>query len=38
LDGPKCIYPNTEKESWNIDTEQHYGIIKDGKFKTKYIP
>ncbi len=38
LDGPKCIYPNTEKESWNIDTEQHYGIIQDGKFKTKYIP
>lgn len=38
LEGVRCVYPNTKKESWNIDTEKHYGIIFDGKFETKLIP
>lgn len=35
---PECLFEDSKKESWNIDTERHYGIIIDGKFKVKTIP
>lgn len=35
---PDCIHMNTNKESWNLDTEKDYGIILDGRMTTKRIP
>jgi hypothetical protein len=35
---PECRHMNTEKESWNLDTERDYGIIINGRVTTKRIP
>lgn len=35
---PDCIGMNTSHESWNLDTENDYGIIIDGRLITKPIP
>lgn len=35
---PECRDMNTDKESWNLDTEKDYGIIIDGRMTTKLIP
>jgi len=34
---PSCKHMNTPLESWNLDTEKDYGIIRDGKVTTKPI-
>jgi hypothetical protein len=34
---PECIHMNTNKESWNLDTEKDYGIIMDERMTTKPI-
>jgi len=35
---PIVVHMNTDKESWNLDTEKDYGVIIDGRMTTKLIP
>lgn len=35
---PEVLHMNTNKESWNIDTEKDYGVIIDGMMITRPIP
>lgn len=35
---PEVVHMNTDKESWNLDTEKDYGVIIDGMMVTRPIP
>jgi hypothetical protein len=35
---PDVVHMNTDKESWNLDTEKDYGVIIDGMMVTRPIP